>query len=43
MNSFTLNVAVRCFGTMLKVDGLEKHLGLGLARSGFQSRLGLTS
>jgi len=28
-----LDVAIRCFGTMLKVEGLEKHLGLGLARS----------
>jgi len=28
---------IRCFGTMLKVEGLEKRLGLGLARS--RSRL----
>ena len=25
--------AIHCFGTMLKVEGLEKRLGLGLARS----------
>ena len=29
--------AVHCFGTMLKVEGLEKRLGLDLARS--RSRL----
>jgi len=34
---FNLNVAIHCFGTMLKVEGLEKRLGLGLARS--RSRL----
>ena len=32
-----MNVAIHCFGTMLKVEGLEKRLGLGLARS--RSRL----
>jgi len=29
--------AIHCFGTMLKVEGLEKRLSLGLARS--RSRL----
>jgi len=45
-----LNVAIHCFGTMLKVEGLEKRLGLGLARSRSRSclvaeirRLGLIS
>ena len=33
--------AVHCFGTMLKVEGLEKRLGLDLARSRSRSRLGL--
>jgi len=28
-----LNIAIRCFGTMLKVEGLKKRLGLGFARS----------
>jgi len=37
INSFNLNVAIHCFDTMLKVEGLEKRLGLGLARS--RSRL----
>ena len=36
---FNLNVAIHCFGTMLKVEGLEKRLGLGLARSRSQSCL----
>jgi len=36
-SSPNLNVAIHCFGTMLKVEGLEKRLGLGLARS--RSRL----
>jgi len=31
--------AIHCFGTMLKVEGLEKRLGLGLARSRSRSRL----
>jgi len=31
--------AVHCFGTMLKVEGLEKRLGLDLARSRSRSRL----
>ena len=30
--------AVHCFGTMLKVEGLEKRLGLDLARSRSRSR-----
>ena len=32
-----MKVAIHCFGTMPKVEGLEKCLGLGLARS--RSRL----
>ena len=50
ISSFNLNVVIHCFGTMLKVEGLEKRLGLGLARSRFRSclvakirRLGLIS
>ena len=31
--------AIHCFGTMLMVEGLEKRLGLGLARSRSRSRL----
>jgi len=34
-----LNVAIHCFGTILKVESLEKRLGLGLARSQTRSRL----
>jgi len=30
--------AIRCFGTMLQVEGFEKRLGLGLARSWSRSR-----
>ena len=37
INSFDLNVTIHCFGTILKVEGLEKRLGLSLARS--RSRL----
>jgi len=37
INSFNLNVAIHCFGTMLKIECLEKRLDLGLARS--RSRL----
>ena len=33
VNCFNLNVAIHGFGTILKVEGLEKRLGLGLARS----------
>ena len=32
MNSFDLNVAFHCFGTMLSVEGLVKRLGLGLVQ-----------
>ena len=37
--SFNLNVAIHCFGTILEAEGLEKRLGLGLARSRSRSRL----
>ena len=33
-------MTIHCFGTMLKVEGLEKRLGLSLASSRFQSPLG---
>jgi len=33
MTGFNLNVVIHCFGTMLKDEGLEKRVGLGLARS----------
>ena len=38
INSFNLNVAIHCFGTMLKVEGLKKRPSLGLARSRSRSR-----
>jgi len=41
INSFNLNVAIHCFGTMLKVLKQVSVLALQLARS--QSRLGLVS
>jgi len=30
INSFYFNVAIHCFGTKLKVEGLQKRLGLGV-------------
>jgi len=33
INSFNLNVGIHCFCTMLKVEGLEKRLGLARSRS----------